>query len=205
MPTVQPGAQCHARRTNHIPIDPSSTIAAALDHFSLLIPRPAGRLSSSPSSPLSSTSRLGRGLSLVSPPAYVFRSRVSLAERGDPETWSAGSLDGAFEGLDVVFVRGAKSARGHATVEVVVKEGSVAWASSSARLRGLDAKEGTEGTKGGKVRWEAKEASLQALNVVLASLVYLPSGKACSEGDKMTVKVAFAKESAEGTIGIACA
>lgn len=131
---------------------------------------------------------------------------------GDPDARWGGSLDGAFEGLDVIFVRGLKSGgKGEVVVEVTTREGQVFWTSSSARLRGLspalpDTLSPARATKGGsKIRWESASADLKQTNVVLSSLRYDPSGSAaCGEGDTVKVAVWMQGGKVEKAVEVRC-
>lgn len=187
------------KMTNHLRIQRGSIVGEAFDYFSLGIPRRVGYLSTSDrelGKPL-----LGQGLELRAPSTYRYRSRLSLIEEEVKHLELRGSVDGRFDGLDLIFMRGAQAPRvDRAEVRVTTQRGGkVTWSSSSARLAGrsMEGEGEVAGATGLVVVLEG--ASVRDVNAVLGSLRLLPGGVGW-KGDTMDIRVSFGEESAQAVV-----
>lgn len=186
------------KMTNHLRIQKGSIVDEAFETFSLKIPRRIGFLSSADQE-LGNGDDLGRGLELRLPSTYTFRSRLALATLEVPELDSLGSVDGRFDGLDLIFVRGAKEPKvSRATIVVETTEGGrIAWSAKSGRPGGRSGTGQGELGGGSEVKVVIDEATVKDVNAVLGSMVYLPGTK---RRDEMLVRVVFGEEEAQGRI-----
>lgn len=188
------------KMTNHLRIQPESIMAEVFETFSLRIPRPAGYLTSGAGKELGQPQGLGDGIELRLPSSYVYRSRQRLREEEVANLQYLGSLDGRFEGLDLIYIRGTKEAKvTRAEMVVMAKLGKVAYGSSSARVHGIAGDRDGEGGSGKVLRVELEDATLKDVNVLLGSLVYLP---ASGTSDEVNIRIEFGLEVAEGVISI---
>lgn len=193
------------KMTNHLRIQDGSIVGLAFETFSLRIPRRIGYLSTSDKE-LGNPIGLGEGMELVLPEVYNYRSRLDLIASEVKNLNTLGSIDGRFEGLDLIFIRGTKvpSVSG---VEISVSTsngGTVAWSSSSARISGrMGGENGDGGIIGGKeLIVKLEKSSLRDVNVLLGSLVYLPSKDGKVEKDQIKIKIVFGEEVQERTIEV---
>ncbi|SCV74715.1 BQ2448_7744 [Microbotryum intermedium] len=204
------------KMTNHLRIQPGSIIAEAFERFELRIPRRIGYLSSGEKE--LGTPSLGTGLRLEAPTNYVYRSRAELSHDEVRHLDLRGSIDGSFDGLDLIFVRAVQSPRvAKASIRVWLKRGGkIAFRSSSARVfakrEAANASEAvprlvTDGELGAvsQVGLDLLDASLRDVNVVLGSLVYVRSPVGVREwnGDEMSIEVAYGSERASQVVHIA--
>ncbi|KDE07215.1 hypothetical protein MVLG_02438 [Microbotryum lychnidis-dioicae p1A1 Lamole] len=204
------------KMTNHLRIQPGSIIAEAFERFELRIPRRIGYLSSGEKE--LGTPSLGTGLTLEAPSHYVYRSRAELSHEEVRDLDLRGSIDGSFDGLDLIFIRAVQSPRvARASIRVSTKRGGkLAFRSSSARLfakrdvaNATDAVPGlaTDGELGAvsHIELDLVDASLRDINVVLGSLVYVRGSVAAREwkGDEMNIEVVYGSERASHIVHIA--
>lgn len=191
------------KMTNHLRIQPGSIVAEAFGTFSLKIPRRVGYLSTADRE-LGAPKGLGEGLQLRLPERYEYRSRLALRTEEVPFLETLGSIDGRFEGLDVVLARAPRNPRvDRAEVSVEALEGGrITLASSSGRVKGRSAREVVDGELGGgsKVIVTIEDATLKDLNAVLASWAFAP--KEGAKRDAVRIRVVFGDEVVEGTIRI---
>lgn len=195
------------KMTNHLRIEEASIVGQAFEAFSLKIPRRAGYLSSSAEDRTLGTPKgLGAGLELRGPIEYRYRTRAQLALDEVKNLDLVGSLDGRFEGLDIIFIRAAKAPRVE-RAKIVIKIGAggtgrVTWSSSSARLLGSSSS--GEGELGGgkeiSISLE-KDVTVREVNTILGSIVYLP-GRPGGVYDLLQVEVRFGEERVEGRFKI---
>ncbi|KAL8281164.1 hypothetical protein RQP46_006522 [Phenoliferia psychrophenolica] len=190
------------KMTNHLRIQRDSIVGEAFDAFSLGIPRRVGYLSSADRE-LGQPEGLGAGLELRHPETYSYRSRLALQTQEVKELALLGSVNGRFEGLDLIFVRAARTPR-VARAEVIVEAtqgGRITLASSSGRLKGRVSSEVVDGELGGaaEVAVRIDDASLKDVNAVLASLAFAPGQ---NETDEVRIKIVFGDEIAEGRIRV---
>ena len=159
------------KMTNHLRIQKGSIVDEAFETFSLKIPRRIGFLSSADQE-LGNGDDLGRGLELRLPSTYTFRSRLALATLEVPELDSLGSVDGRFDGLDLIFVRGAKEPKvSRATIVVETTEGGrIAWSAKSGRPGGRSGTGQGELGGGSEVKVVIDEATVKDVNAVLGSI-----------------------------------
>lgn len=187
------------KMTNHLRIQKGSIIGEAFDTFSLGIPRRVGYLSTSDRE-LGKPS-LGQGLELRAPKTYQYRSRLSLIAEEVKNLDLIGSVDGRFDGLDLIFVRGATTPRVEkAEVRVTTRlGGKVTWASSSSRLPGRS--QGGEGEDSGATELviSLEDATVRDVNTVLGSLRLLPGGSGW-KGDELSIRVSFGEEKVEAVV-----
>ncbi|KAI5481724.1 galactosyltransferase, glycosyltransferase family 31 and 32 protein, partial [Pseudohyphozyma bogoriensis] len=184
------------KMTNHLKIQPGSIVGEAFDSFRLRIPRRPGYLSSADRE-LGNPTDLGTGLELRLPTTYVFRSRLELQTAEVSGLALAGSIDGRFDGLDLIFIRGAKEPRVRlAEIKITTQWGGrLAFSSSSARLAGRSVS--SDGAMGGlsEVFVRIEDATVKDVNAVLSTLVFVPGERV---SDEVSVRVAFGDEVAEG-------
>ncbi|GAA5907533.1 hypothetical protein JCM5296_004108 [Sporobolomyces johnsonii] len=190
------------KMTGHLRIQPGSIVAEAFEAFSLKIPRAVGPLSAAEhelGQPV-----LGAGLELRHPEGYTYRSRTALEQREVKNLDLVGSVDGRFDGLDLVFVRGVRSSRpARAEIRLSTSQGGrLSVSSSSARL--TTRSERGEGELGGgtEVRYVLGEARLRDVNAVLSTMSYLPPLDGMVRRDEIRVQVRLGEEAVEGTIRV---
>lgn len=190
------------KMTNHLPIQSQSVISSSFDLYTLRIPRPLGRLSTS-TSEMEAGTNLGKGLELRTPTIYRNRSRVSLMTEEEPNLELLGSLDGSFEGTDVIFIRGSQN--GYVEeAEIYIHTsggGKIVLSSPVARIRGGDGL--AEGSTGGgyELGLKMKDTNMRDINAILASLVYTPAN-VHQRQDTMVVRVVYGREQVKGEIKI---
>lgn len=191
------------KMTNHLRIHRSSIVGEAFDAFSLRIPRRAGYLSSADRE-LGQPTGLGAGLDLVHPTTYVFRSRLALLTQEAKKLSLRGSVDGRFDGLDLIFVRAARTPTAkHAEVTVeALRGGRLTLASSSGRVKGRSATTVVDGELGGGARVSVtiEDATVKDVNAVLAALAFAPGPGA--RPDEVRIRVVFGDEVVEGSFGV---
>lgn len=202
------------KMTNHIKIEQDSIVGEAFSYFSLKIPRRFGLLSTS-SKEIGFLEDLGKGLELMLPVEYRYQDRGEMVLLELDELELRGSIDGKFEGLDTIFVRGAQKTRvDYATVSIEVipsssssstegrGRGRIALSSSSAKLTAASLLS-PEGSIAGasSLLLQLERATLKDLNTIFNSLRYLPShGERNSE--QIEIKVQFGEEKVEGKFEI---
>lgn len=198
------------KMTNHLLVHPDSITGIIFDRYSLKLPRAAGRLSSNIEHGMGNPMDLGKGLELVGPLGgeYIYRDRleVILGEREDMRI--AGSIDGRFDGLNSIFIRGTKNGRvKKAVVEFTLSSsnsttgGSISFSAAStiASSRLLTA----GGFAGGReIRFELVDASLKDVNALLNSMRYLVGKQEKGEKETMRIRVQYGTEKAELTFEI---
>ena len=149
---------------------------------------------------------LGAGLELIGPLGgrYIYRDRleVILSEKEDMRL--AGSIDGRFDGLDSIFIRGTKKGRAKkATVEISLSAasnttgGSISFAAASTVASSRLSSAG--GFAGGReIKIDLVETSLRDINALLNSIRYLVSTFSV-KGEKETMRIAvrYGQEKAE--------
>lgn len=200
------------KMTNHLRIENDSVIKAAFDSFNLRVARRRGPLTSRHASPVDESDPLvyplASGLELVAPSVYRFKSlrrdRSSLEVAAvDPVADRQPSLDGAFDGLDVIRIRAVRHAGGpvsNASIRVSTRKGSIGWGTSTT-IRTLASFDKVAHSN--EAHFEFKDATLRDVNVALASLRYVPAAIRPSrssetdkddEDDEMTIRVTFGDE-----------
>ncbi|GAA6033746.1 hypothetical protein JCM8097_004410 [Rhodosporidiobolus ruineniae] len=203
------------KMTNHLRIQPGSVVGEAFDTFSLRVPRRVGLLSSSDGEYARSSSSQA-GLDLRFPPSYTFRARTTEQQLETPHLDLLGSLDGRFDGLDLVSLRGLPSSfaslssssppRAPAKLRLSTSAGGrVALAPSSARLAGRTAAGEGELAAASEAVFTLQDASLRDINAVLAGVVYVPprsDGSTESKQDELRVEVEWGGEKVEGRIAL---
>ncbi|GAA5914087.1 hypothetical protein JCM6882_001844 [Rhodosporidiobolus microsporus] len=228
------------KMTNHLRIQPGSVVAEAFDTFSLRVPRRTGLLSSidtdvapSPSisiSPSSAAAPSSGGLELRFPPSYTFRARTTEQQLETPHLDLIGSLDGRFDGLDLISLRGVPSSsslsstsssfRLPASIRLSISPsnsgngvGRVALLPSSARLAARTSAGEGEPAAAREASFSLMDATLRDVNAVLAGVVYLPplsprtaEGDEAEKGEKvvdeLVIEVKWGEEKVEGRIRI---
>lgn len=187
------------KMTNHLRIEADSIVGEAFTAFSLKIPRRPGYLSTADRE-LGAPAGLGAGLELRLPSSYQYRSRLAATLAEVPDVDTVGSLNGRFEGLDIILVRAAQRPRvdlARITVSTRRGAGRLTWSSSSARLTGASTEvEGQLGTAREMVL-ELEKATLKDVNTVLGSLVYVLSPEQ-TMNDRISIKVIYGEEVVEG-------
>lgn len=188
------------KMTNHLRIQKDSIIGEAFDAFSLSIPRRIGYLSTSDrelGKPV-----LGRGLELRLPSTYTYRSRLSLIQQEVEHLDLRGSVDGRFDGLDLIFVRGPlQSSVDRAGISARTRHGGRLTWTTSARLTGRSREGDGEVGGGSELSVSTDNATLKDVNAVLRSLRIIPGGQDWSR-ESVEIKVNFGAEVAEGTIQV---
>lgn len=202
------------KMTNHLRIQPGSIIGEAFKQFSLDVPRRVGLLSSSDRE--LGKPDLGRGIELRLPKTYRYRSRVGLVQSETERPELKGSVDGAFDGLDVVFVRGVRRPRVDKAILTVETDGPMSVSlssSSSARLVATGQTGVTMGSGGGgggitssltgasKWRVELDNCTLKDINAVLNSLRLVAPSEAWTR-DVLRIAVVYGDEKAQGQVDI---
>ncbi|BGP36168.1 hypothetical protein JCM10449v2_000066 [Rhodotorula kratochvilovae] len=197
------------KMTNHLRIQPRSIVAEAFARFSLGVPRATGPLSSADlddftphALPASHTA-----LALRYPQRYIYRSRVSLAQLETPHLALRGSLDGHFDGLDLLSVRGAlssgeRSARAEVRLSTA-RGGRVAHAPPGA-LPARTARGEAELAGGTDVRVVLDRARVRDVNALLRGVAYVPPVRE-EEGvweDELRIVVDWGGERLEGLVSI---
>ncbi|GAA5906313.1 hypothetical protein JCM8208_003512 [Rhodotorula glutinis] len=200
------------KMTNHLRIQPRSIVAEAFAAFSLGVPRPTGPLSSSADldddaldAPPRTLPSSHTALSLRHPPQYTYRARSALARDEVPHLDLLGSLDGRFDGLDLVAVRGAlpsglTSAR--AEVRLSTARGGKVALEPPGSLGGRTGSGEAGPAAGEEVRFVLDDARLKDINAVLRSAVYVPpSGDEVRE-DELRVVVEWGGERFAGVVSV---
>jgi hypothetical protein len=190
------------KMTNHLRIQKGSIVGEAFDAFSLAIPRRVGYLSTSDrelGSPV-----LGQGLELVAPSQYVYQSRLNMLQQEVENLHLLGSIDGRFDGLDLIYARGVKQPVAN-PAELFVRTrhgGRATWTSSSARRPGRSAQ--GEGEVGGatELSLSIQNATIKDVNVVLGSLRLLPPPESFGpwQEEMVEIQVVFGEERATRVI-----
>ncbi|GAA5877911.1 hypothetical protein JCM8547_005535 [Rhodosporidiobolus lusitaniae] len=207
------------KMTNHLRIQSGSIVAEAFETFSLRVPRRAGLLSSADgeyAARLPSTSTTG--LDLRFPSSYTYRARTTALQQEEPHLSLLGSLDGRFEGLDLISLRGIpssfspSSSFSSARIRLFTSSGGrIALSPSSARLSGRTAAgEGEVGAASDIVLELEDGTKLKDINALLVGVVYLPprlvepAGReaGATKRDELKIEVEWAGEKVEGTIRI---
>ena len=191
------------KMTNHLRIQRGSIIAEAFNAFSLGIPRRAGYLSSADRE-LGQPEGLGAGLELRHPKTYAYRSRLALQTQEAKDLAFLGSVNGRFEGLDLVFVRAAKTPRVPRASIVVgtTNGGRITLTSTSGRVKGRSSGDVVDGELGGaaEVAVRIDDASVKDVNAVLSSLAFAPGVK--SSPDEVRIRIVFGEEVVEARIRV---
>jgi len=191
------------KMTGHLKIQPGSIVAETFERFSLKIPRRIGPVSAGDPDQLGQPT-LGAGLELRYPRAYRYRSRLSLAEDEVKNLELLGSIDGQFDGLDIIFVRGVASPGPH-TADIKLSTlhgGRIVMCSSSSKLAaGSATGEGERG--GGKVvEYRLEGTNLREVNVILSSMRYLPPRGGEVTLDELEIVVRIGEDRVKGKITI---
>ena len=178
------------KMTNHLPIAEGSICAAAFDAFNLGVARPSGRVSSA--DPALVAGRANGGLELRAPQRYRYQSRAALLVDGTEAVALLGSLDGRFDGLNVVYARGTRQTRvERASVRVTSELGGAMFTTASARR--------TSGVGSRTLTAEMRDATLRDLNILLGSIVYV---RGTARADVLRIDVEFGDERANASIAI---
>jgi len=198
------------KMTNHLRIQPRSIVAEAFAAFSLGVPRPTGPLSSSADldddaldSPPRALPPSHSSLSLRRPPRYTYRARSALALDEVPHLDLLGSLDGRFDGLDVIAVRGAlpsglTSAR--AEVRLSAARGGKVALEAPGSLGGRTGTGEAEPAAGQELRFVLDDARLKDINLVLRGATYVPPPGGEVREDELRVVVEWGGERLEGVV-----
>ncbi|GAA5974393.1 hypothetical protein JCM11641_005256 [Rhodosporidiobolus odoratus] len=202
------------RMTDHLRIQPGSVIAETFDAFSLSIPRPIGRLSLSHDEPDPAVPA-NNGLRLRLPPSYTFRSRAAGQHDENPDAQLLGSLDGRFEGLDLIYLQGAlptasfPSSRARAEIRLSTSFGGgrIALLSAAAKVAGRAMNRDGEMGAASEIRLVVEDASLRDINAFLVGIVYVPpssGGRAAREAmvDGLSIEVVWGGERVEGKVRV---
>ncbi|KAM0752414.1 hypothetical protein T439DRAFT_207542 [Meredithblackwellia eburnea MCA 4105] len=192
------------KMTNHLRIHDGSIINEAFETFSLKIPRRIGAVSSTDRE-LGNPQGLGAGLDLRAPSKYIYRSRLALEREEVKDLDTLGSLDGRFEGLNVIFIRATKSPRApSASVVIETKNGGrITVSSSSGRAKGRVSLDVIDGELGGseRVRFDYDgSTSVKDINTILSSLSFSPRPGVLK--DWLRVFIRFGDEELDRTIEI---
>ncbi|GAA6008160.1 hypothetical protein JCM10207_007049 [Rhodosporidiobolus poonsookiae] len=207
------------KMTNHLRIHASSITAEAFDAFSLRVPRRRGLFASGDDELPPPPPPAHRALSLRHPSSYTFRARTTEHQLETPHLSLLGSLDGRFDGLDLISLRGlpASSSASSSSIFSAPAElrlstasgGRIALSPSSARIAGRTASgEGEPGASTTLVlRLTDEGATLRDLNALLGGMVYVPprsTGALRPETvtDELRIHVEWAGEVVEGTVRI---
>lgn len=204
------------KMTNHLRIQPRSIVAEALSAFALGVPRRTGPLSSAADPddgdlprelPVEHTR-----LALRHPARYTYRARTALAQQEVPNLDLRGSLDGHFDGLDLVAVRGAlPSGEGSARAEVrlITSMGGRVALVMPGVVGGGTAGGEAGPAAGEEVRFAIEDARLRDVNAVLRSAVYKPSlgrvgpsgaEEVSSSEDELRIEVEWGGARLEGVV-----
>lgn len=187
------------KMTNHIEIDPSSVAALALDSFGLEIPRGPALLSTS-SKRMGKDLRSPRGIELRYPNTYRYKTcQVTYGNRRDQDAPSCqdGSLEGTFQGLDAIFIRGVHHPRvASARLTFKTKSGTLQW-SAPGTVRARPSRTYRDGTQ---VTIDLPDATLQDVNLHLSSFVYVPGTLTDALRDEISLQVTFGREKVQGAV-----
>lgn len=173
------------RMTDHLRIQPGSLAAEAFAAFSLGVPRRTGRLSSGDDELARPSPAWTAGPSLRFPKRYTYRSRVRLEQRETPDVHLLGSLDGRFDGVDLIALRGVPVRfsgdpnRLEATVRLSTTAGgriALTTGAGSAGAVGRTPDGEADPAHGASfaVRLAPGQATLRTLNAILRGVLYLP-------------------------------
>lgn len=190
------------KMTNHLRIQSGSVVGEAFEAFSLKIPRKAGYLSTADRE-LGNSIDLGQGLDLRLPENYTYLSRLSLQTAEVPNLALLGSVDGRFDGLDLIYIRGTKTPRAEwAKIAVSTRIGGrVGFSSSSARIAGRSRDVDGSSPAVSEVLITLRDATLRDVNAVLGTLTYSPGSQ--HGEDEVKIEVEFGEEVARGSFVVA--
>ncbi|GAA5821862.1 hypothetical protein JCM3770_000620 [Rhodotorula araucariae] len=200
------------KMTNHLRIQPRSIVAEAFGRFSLGVPRATGPLSSADLDDFtpSALPDAHTALALRCPERYVYRSHTALAQLETPQLALRGSLDGRFDGLDLVSVRGALSSRKRSARAVVrlstTRSGGARVAHASPGARPARTAQGEAELVGGsEVCVVLDAARLRDINALLRGVVYVPPPVRDRDGagaweDELRIVVEWGEEHLEGVV-----
>ncbi|GAA5827980.1 hypothetical protein JCM11251_005676 [Rhodosporidiobolus azoricus] len=214
------------KMTNHLRIQHGSVVAEAFNAFSLRVPRKTGLLSSIDTDLASPLSPAEGGLELRFPPSYVYRARTTEQQLETPHLDLLGSLDGRFDGLDLISLRGVPSSFSsspspspfssfrlpayiHLSTSPSPSGGRVALLPSSSRLPGRTSSGEGEPAAAQELVLSLPEATLRDINAVLVGVVYLPPVRRASaqeDGEKgqdeVLIEVKWGEEKVQGKIRV---
>ncbi|CAJ0825550.1 17940_t:CDS:2 [Entrophospora sp. SA101] len=170
------------KMTNHLLIEDNSVVALVIKKFSLDIPHPPAPLSSvSGKTDYYKNRKMEYKFQLEGPRKYIFVPETA-AEEVDKY---AGSVNGQFQGLNVIFIRGGSAKARKSAIIARAKEGKLSlnhhggeWSETSIIIHNTTKKD---------------------VNAVLNSLIYKPSEELKRMGgkDKIQVEVTFDDEHEE--------
>ncbi|GAA5991412.1 hypothetical protein JCM10908_003301 [Rhodotorula pacifica] len=198
------------KMTNHLRIQPGSIAAEAFATFNLGVPRKTGLLSSSDAEPARPAPEWSSGAQLHFPQNYTYRTRTALEAAETADIDLVGSLDGRFDGLDLIMVRGVpeQSPQSAATLRFTTSRGGRIVLSAGSGSSGTWARtnRGEADPAGGSataIRLDPQQTSLRAINSILRGISYAPPTDLDAEqSDCLGIEVEWGGQNLRGRIHI---
>ncbi|CAG8765244.1 19937_t:CDS:2, partial [Dentiscutata erythropus] len=160
----------YGKSTNSKLIEEGSVVDLLIKKFSLDIPHPSAPLVKD-GNPDSINRKQSYSLRLEGPKTYQYVSTATAEKL----TQYSGSLNGQFQGLNVIFVRGGPSKINKATINVSAQNGKISFNLQGGNLS--------------KISMTINQPTMMDINNLLNSLVYRPSDYAQKAGGKDTINL----------------
>ena len=194
------------KMTNHLRIQPGSIAAEVFAAFNLGVPRKTGLLSSGDTELARPSPDWKSGPQLRVPRNYTYRTRTDLETIETAHVDLLGSLNGRFDGLDLIYVRGVPQASENsaATIRLATSRGGRVVLSAGSGSSGVWARtdRGEADPAGGEsveVELGAQQANLRAINSILRGVTYVPPAAPHSaEFDLLRTEVLWAGAQLQG-------
>ncbi|KAG0192199.1 hypothetical protein DFQ28_009872 [Apophysomyces sp. BC1034] len=162
------------KMTNHLEIKFGSVIDLVFKQFDLDIPHRDIETHSI----ISSTNTWTVPMHLIGPRTYIYRAYTPRVLKEQQKPWDKAPV-GKFQGLDVIYVRGGPPVSHLVKVEVKVARGKFNFGTSEEEFTSTSI--------------ELKSATKKDVNVLLNSLIYLPSPLLVANGgrDQLTINIQY--------------
>lgn len=197
------------KMTNHLRIQPGSIAAEAFTLFSLGVPRRTGRLSSADEELARAPSSWSDGPTLRLPETYRYRARTRLEQLEIPRVDLMGSLNGRFDGTDLISLRGCPrtSSAPNATLRLATASGGSITLTEGTGSSGIIINSSTgdaapAGAESFEVRVAEGQANLRNLNALLRGILYTPPSNSDISEDVIQLAISWGEETIEGSIAV---
>ncbi|CAJ0830429.1 11377_t:CDS:2 [Entrophospora sp. SA101] len=171
------------KMTNDLLIEDDSVISLLFKKFSLDIPHPPALLTSKGKLDYKNR-KLGYEFQLEGPKKYRFVSAVAIEEVDK----YVGSVNGQFQGLDLIFIRGGSAKASKGTIVAKAKEGKLSFSH--------------HGGEWSETSIMVNYPTKKDINAILNSLLYKPSEELQKKGGKDSIKVEVTYDEEHGGLDI---
>lgn len=200
------------KMTNHLRVQPGSVAAEAFAAFNLGVPRNTGLLSSGDVELAHPSDAWTTGAELRYPRNYTYRTRTEMEAMEAGPVDLLGSLDGRFDGLDLISVRGvpktAAAGGASATIRLATSRGGhiVLSAGSGSSGTSIRTDQGEADPAGGEtieLRTRSQQTNLRLVNSILRGIAYVPPAAAdATKSDVLRIEVDWAGTRLAGEVHV---